>query len=262
MEYSDKEFIKLYRRMLSNTTIMKDADHLAMWTYLLLTVAWKECYAEFGGIKIKINAGQFVYGRKAIASKLGCSESKTQRVLKRFQDEHMIEQRMSSRNRLITILNWGSYQMYEQHNEQQMNNKRTTDEQQMNTKEEDKNLRSNNNTYKEDTHIDEIVSMNPKKQTKKSYGEFKNVKLSDDEYQKVLSGVLLHYIDRLDAYIESTGKRYKSHYATILNWNRSDIGKPVNKRSEEMPDYKSDEKPMNENELKDLKERLKNLGKK
>ena len=55
------------------------------------------------------------------------------------------------------------------------------------------------------------------------YGEFKNVKLSDEEYQKLKDKNLLDYIERLSSYIASKGKKYKSHYATILNWSRKEI---------------------------------------
>lgn len=52
------------------------------------------------------------------------------------------------------------------------------------------------------------------------YGEFKNVKLTDDEYKKLEEKNLLPYIEKLSSYIASKGKRYKSHYATILTWSR------------------------------------------
>lgn len=52
------------------------------------------------------------------------------------------------------------------------------------------------------------------------YGEFKNVKLTDEEYQKLKDKDLLSYIEKLSSYIASKGKRYKNHYATILNWSR------------------------------------------
>jgi hypothetical protein len=66
---------------------------------------------------------------------------------------------------------------------------------------------------------------------RKPYGkDFKTVMLSDDEYQKLTekgAQVRDYYIDRLDGYIQQIGvavasKKYKSHYATILNWMRRD----------------------------------------
>ncbi len=47
-------------------------------------------------------------------------------------------------------------------------------------------------------------------------GEFKNIILSDPEKAKVSE----EEIRNLSLYLESTGKKYKSHYATILNWRR------------------------------------------
>ena len=64
----------------------------------------------------------------------------------------------------------------------------------------------------------------PKKPVKHKYGEYNNVLLTDDELEK-LQAEYPDYsdrIDRLSAYIASTGKAYKSHYATIRNWARKD----------------------------------------
>jgi hypothetical protein len=56
----------------------------------------------------------------------------------------------------------------------------------------------------------------------KSYGELSNVELTEDEHKKLKEQSLLDYIDRLSVYLSSTGKTYKSHYATILTWARKD----------------------------------------
>lgn len=59
---------------------------------------------------------------------------------------------------------------------------------------------------------------------KRACGEYGNVKLSEDELAKLKAQFpdLSQRIERLDGYIEQTGKRYKSHYATIRNWARKD----------------------------------------
>jgi hypothetical protein len=57
---------------------------------------------------------------------------------------------------------------------------------------------------------------------KEKYGEFKNVLLTDEEYHKLEQANLLPYIEKLSSYIASKGKKYKSHYATILTWSRGD----------------------------------------
>lgn len=65
-----------------------------------------------------------------------------------------------------------------------------------------------------------------KEKDKKKYGEFENVFLADEEYGKLFERFgekeVKKRIETLSAYIESSGKQYKSHYATILNWARKD----------------------------------------
>ena len=59
---------------------------------------------------------------------------------------------------------------------------------------------------------------------KHSYGENKNVLLTDEEYEK-LKAKFPDYeskINDLSYYLASKGAKYKSHYATILNWARKD----------------------------------------
>lgn len=70
------------------------------------------------------------------------------------------------------------------------------------------------------------------KQTKKitpkkeKCGEFKKVSLAKEEYKKLVDRLGKAWADdlivRLDLYKESTGKTYKSDYATILNWSKKE----------------------------------------
>jgi hypothetical protein len=63
------------------------------------------------------------------------------------------------------------------------------------------------------------------KPVKHKYGEYDNVLLTDEELaklQKQFGRELPAYIERLSGYIASTGKKYKSHYATIRNWASRD----------------------------------------
>lgn len=69
------------------------------------------------------------------------------------------------------------------------------------------------------------------KVVKGKYGEFENVLLSDDEYKKLRDRYptsFKDYIEKLSLYIASKGAKYKSHYATILNWIRRDSEKESN----------------------------------
>lgn len=70
---------------------------------------------------------------------------------------------------------------------------------------------------------------------KNSYGEFGNVKMTTAEFEKLVQAVGAErantLIEELSSYLASSGKRYKSHYATLLNWGRR-------KEKEETPKQK------------------------
>lgn len=57
-----------------------------------------------------------------------------------------------------------------------------------------------------------------------TYGEFGNVKMTTTEFEKLVQTEGAEranaLIEELSSYLASSGKRYKSHYATLLNWGR------------------------------------------
>ena len=61
---------------------------------------------------------------------------------------------------------------------------------------------------------------------KKKHGEFNNVLLTDDEYQKLITRFgekgTSERIESLSLGIASKGYKYQSHYATILSWEKRD----------------------------------------
>lgn len=69
------------------------------------------------------------------------------------------------------------------------------------------------------------------KSTKTRYLEY--VLLKDDEHDKLVDlmgdNVLQKYIENLNNYIGSKGKRYKSHYHTLRNWYRRDHDQSADK---------------------------------
>jgi phage replication O-like protein O len=78
-----------------------------------------------------------------------------------------------------------------------------------------------------------------KKLSKRKYGEFQNVLLSDEEYQKLkdkLGDETESYIEKLSSYMESKGRRYKNHCATVLNWYQGrKEGNATNRNPRELP---------------------------
>jgi len=130
-------WIKLHRCIMDKG-YFKKPEYVALWAYLLLRANHdhKEVFID-GGLK-PLKPGQFVTSRLQISVDTGIEQSKVERILKCFQNEHQIEQQSSTKYRIISIVNWQKYQESEQHFEQQVNSKRTASEQQVNT---DKNER-------------------------------------------------------------------------------------------------------------------------
>lgn len=68
-------------------------------------------------------------------------------------------------------------------------------------------------------------SSTKKKESRHKYGEYSNVILSDADLAKLKSEFPNDWeqrIDNLSSYMESKGKTYKNHLATIRNWARRD----------------------------------------
>lgn len=68
-----------------------------------------------------------------------------------------------------------------------------------------------------------------KKEPRHKYGEYQNVLLSDTDLAKLKSEFPTDWeekIENLSSYMESHGKSYKNHLATIRNWARMDAQRP------------------------------------
>ena len=89
------------------------------------------------------------------------------------------------------------------------------------------------NRLVESSLVEDSIEAAPTKATRHKYGLYENVLLTDEEYQKLLEEFPNDYrdrIERLSEYIASTGKKYKSHLATIRSWARKDtVQKPERK---------------------------------
>ena len=126
-------FVKIYRKFTEKAFYSHDSEKVHLWIHLLLKATWSGRSEMLGGKPIQLMPGQLTTGRMQLSRETGISESKIERILTYFEKiEQQIEQRKTSTNRLITIINWKEYQSTEQQIEQQLNNDRTTSEQRVN----------------------------------------------------------------------------------------------------------------------------------
>ena len=132
-------WISIHRK-LKESSFYKDSQAVHLWIHLLVSANHKEAQFVKGNKVYDVKRGQLLTGRKLLSADTGINESKLQRLLKVFEKCHMIEQQTNSVNRLISILNYDSYQA----GEQQVNSKRTASEQQVNTNNNDNNKNNDN----------------------------------------------------------------------------------------------------------------------
>ena len=191
-------WIKLHRKTLDNPIVCKDADHLAVWVYLLLKASHGTCPAIFKGEKIMLQPGQLITGRLKIAADLSVNESKVKRILNAFKTDQQIDQQASNKNSLITILNWESYQKSDQQTDQQMTSERPASDQQVTTNKNEKNVK--NKTFSPPT-ADEVTA----------YCREMGYKVNPDAF-----------VDFYDSKGWMVGKnKMKDWKAAVGNWNRS-----------------------------------------
>lgn len=84
-------------------------------------------------------------------------------------------------------------------------------------------------TKEQSTNESNTNKSSTKRETRHKYGEYSNVLLSDTDLVKLKAEFPTDWeerIERLSYYMESKGKSYKNHLATIRNWARKDAQRP------------------------------------
>jgi hypothetical protein len=140
-------WIKLHRKILDNA-IFDNADLLKVWIWCLLK-ATHEDYTQMVGLQtVELTKGQFITGRFKGAEELKLNPSTFYKYLKVLEKLNMIVLNSNNKMTVVTVANWGKYQLDENETCQQNNNNVTTKEQQSNTNKNIKNNKNiNNNIY-------------------------------------------------------------------------------------------------------------------
>lgn len=177
-------YIKLHRKMLNNSFVLKDNDYFAVWVYLLLTAAHKETVLENCSKSITLKPGQLIAGRAELGKKLGVNEYKIDRILNLFESAQMIAQiKKPRKGRIITILNWDKYQDDAQINERKMHEFCTNNAQIMHG---NKNIKNEKN----DKNIKEKIY----KKEKSDFATF-NTAILNYSANKKIQEALYNFID-------------------------------------------------------------------
>ena len=161
----------------------------------------------------ELNYGEVLISVREIARNCKIEPTKVHRILKRLEACNKIATRSATNSgtgkTIISIDAFGSFETKNATEENKICN--STPE----TKDE-KEKRSK----REKAESKDLIK---KKGKKNIYGTFENVKLTNEEFESFKAKFPyshMRYIDDLSLYIASRGDKYKSHYATLLAWNR------------------------------------------
>jgi hypothetical protein len=207
--------VKLYRAIVNNPIYEKPPLYLRVFERLILEANWKCQRIPFGKSDLLIKRGEKVTSVRQIAEWVawydrGVLRTPNPKTIHEILDwltlSHMIEM-VNRSNAQVTHYNVVNYCEYQASTMPEVTVAGQQSKQQLDT---------NNN----------INKGKKGKEDKIFYGEFGNVGLTTDEFDKLAErlgkDVRDQYIERLSGYLEQEGAKYKSHYATILNWWRRD----------------------------------------
>lgn len=133
-------WIKLFRST-QNKAWYRKPEYLALWVHLLFKANHKGKSWLYKNQPYNVKRGQFITSRDSLVKETGIERNKIERILKCFENEQQIEQQNLSTSRLISIINYDTYQNNEQDFEQRVSSKRAASEQRVSTTKECKNVR-------------------------------------------------------------------------------------------------------------------------
>lgn len=212
-----KGFIKLPREFFDNKDICKSKEHLYLYVHILSSVAFEDgTFSVFNGQRIELERGQMVTSIRSLAEQTGISKSGVSRMLDHFKKWDILRTEGGTGRTLITLDFAPSFgtgvgtESASGAGQGQDTDGERKDEKEKRSKRE----------KAERKDISKSIKNNKKKNV---YGTFENVKLTEEEFESFRTKFPanhMRYIDDLSHYIASRGDKYKSHYATLLTWNR------------------------------------------
>lgn len=265
-------WISLHRKLIDNP-IYSNAGMLKLWVHCLLKASHAEHDLLVGNQVIKLQPGQFVTGRNALASEFNKGAKKEDMVspitlwrwLNLFEKLEMLNIKKTTKYSVVTVINWSMYQP----NEQQMNNKRTTNEQQMNT---NNNGNKGNNDNNKNPPKQKLVYEETSPPYKLADYLYKRILINNpnhkkpdlqkwaDEFRKVIEIDKrdLHEISKLIKWVQeddfesvnvlSPTKLRKRYDQLLIKMNRSENKQSPNQHQELTPMYKPIQLNMNAGE--------------
>jgi len=200
-------FIFLHRKILENP-IAQNPTIAWLWITLLLLANHQNHKIIWNKEEITIKRGQLLTGRKQLSQQTGIPETTIERHLDYLaKNGHQIEQQKTNKFRIITILNWDTYQ--------KRTPKRTTNGQQMDTYNKVNKVNNTTTTTQTgDTPPSQLAYLtNIPIQVKDEL--IARFILSEKELRDKAESLFL--------YCQSKGRVYKNYHAFLLNALKRDF---------------------------------------
>jgi len=199
-------WIKLHRQIQDND--MWDSqdepfDKRSAWIDLLLLANHRDKETVFGNQIITVKAGQKITSLVKLAERWNWSRDKVRRFLDTLERLGMLVRKSDNKKTLITIVNFCIYQGNDEDD-------KTAD-------------KTANNTTNKTANNTQTRNKECKEEKKNIYGEFRHVRLSEqdlgklhDEYGEQMTNDCIKY---LDEYIEmKPSYKRNNHYLCIRKW--------------------------------------------
>ena len=192
-------YVKLWRKSF-DSHVWANPNLWRFWTWCLMKATFKQRIAKVGFQDVYLEPGQFVFGRRKASKETGLSERTIRTAIDWLTSRQNVTIKTTHLFSIISIVNWAKYQ--EEATQQTTKQRPTNDP-----------LTTTDKKGKKD-----------KKEKKGTiYGEFKNITLTDDEYQKFqerANSMATSLIEAASEYKASHGKKYVSDYAALLGYYR------------------------------------------
>lgn len=161
-------WIKLHRQLL-NSAIFKNERLLKVWVWCLLKAEYKQSETMVGNQLVKLEKGQFIFGREEASKELGIKESTLYKDMKNLEKLNFCNIKSNNKFSVITIEKWEFYQDTEENENNKNNNNVTTTEH----KQEYKEYINNNNIYNfNNSDENENLESEEYKEQKNHYSKF------------------------------------------------------------------------------------------
>ena len=200
-------WIKLHRSITSHWlyTEKRKFSKFEAWNDILLTVNFSPAKTIIKGKIININRGESIISLENWGKRWNWDKSAVKRFLELLKKDSMIELKNETVTTRLTVCNYDTYQSKENEVETQTKRRRNADE----------------------THVIPIEEEEESKEEKEKeiiYRNFKHLKITIQEFEKLKETYLSDDIDLVLNNIENykNNKNYTSLYLTALNWLKKD----------------------------------------